>query len=111
LRHDHDLPGCSRLLDGPADQRSLNLVESTTGDDVDLQPRKPLTAALDPGQLFWFESFFLRCREHDLLVQVTEPESVGDQPSDLLTPCTDGARNANSRNRHELQINDSWSSS
>ena len=108
---DDDVPGPSRLLEGRADQRSLNLVEGTSGDNVDFQPRKPLPASLHPGQLLWIESFYLRCREHDLFVQVPKPESVGDQPTDFLTPCTDGARNANSRNRHELQINDSWSSS
>jgi hypothetical protein len=34
--------------------------------------------------------FFLGCREHDLLVDVSERESVGDQPSDVLTPRTEG---------------------
>ncbi len=45
------------------------------------------------------------------IVNSTEPESIGNQPSDLLTPCTGGARNANGRKHHDHQITDSGSRS
>lgn len=109
MRHDYDLPGRSRLLSRLADQRSLDLIESTTGDAVDLKARKPSTAALELGQLFWIKPFVLRCRKQNLLVHNRNPRaSATNRPtSSPRAPAVRQMQAAESGT--ELQITDSGS--